>query len=164
MNAIAGRIFRNVRSRDGEPAVRTHIATFHGNALTAERDQDTGDLHIYHIAGGGEMTSTQTIGETNKVGDGTSWWEGPEETKARRLAEMSENEREDALRRAVEQGKLSAQEAEQWRQSSVKWNAQQTQDRRRVRLAAPRSSVTPASYMKGVAAAKETLNHLCRRR
>jgi len=46
MNAI----IRNVPSHDGMPAKRVHIATFHGTAMQAERDADTGDLHVYHVS------------------------------------------------------------------------------------------------------------------
>lgn len=85
----------------------------------------------------------------NATGDGNSWLEGPEATRVRRLAEMNENEREDAIRRAIQQGLLTGVEAERMRELSVQWNAQQTQDRRArlpAKLAAPKSSISIAGW------------------
>jgi hypothetical protein len=157
------KVFRNIRTFDGEMAMRTHIATLHGRALIAERDEETGDLHIYHVASAsGGQVPTQTIGETNKVGDGNSWLEGPEATRVRRLAEMNENEREDATRRAIEQGLLTAVEAERMRESSVKWNAEQTTtDRRPARLSAPRTSISVERMMKNAAEARSMWDKMC---
>lgn len=71
MNAVIdhNKVFHMRNVRDGEPAQRVHIATFHGNAFSAERDADSGDLRVYHVSGSGEPVPMSTIGDKIRTAD-----------------------------------------------------------------------------------------------
>ncbi len=55
-------IVRNVPSYDGMPAQRRLIASFHGSAFTAEREDD--ELRIYHVRA--ESVPTNTFGDATR--------------------------------------------------------------------------------------------------
>ncbi len=48
MNATVNKVFRVKNMRDGMPAQKRLISTYHGSAFTAEREGD--ELNIYHIS------------------------------------------------------------------------------------------------------------------
>ena len=127
----------------GAPAEKLLVASFPGSAFSSEKDAESGDLHIYHFSGGGGYVPVETmsapgaIKDMRRVGDAPlaptlrtpgSGHGKPDfpTTLAEFLAGMSAEERAEGVRRAVEQRKLSEQEAEQARSSSVAWNARQT--------------------------------------
>jgi hypothetical protein len=151
VNAIVGKVFRNVRSYDNQPAQKRLVASFNGTGFVAEREDDK--LQIYLI-------SAENIA-TNAFGDAPAS-EGPEGTRMKFLSQMTAEERADAERRAAEQARLAEAQAQRERESSSKWNATQTSDRcLPVRLPAPRTSISVEGLMKNVAETKALLNHMC---
>lgn len=63
MNAI-GKVYHLKNMRDGLPAERLKIATYHGNAFSAERDSETGELHIFHTSSSqGDPVPATTFGD-----------------------------------------------------------------------------------------------------
>jgi hypothetical protein len=63
MSTVVNKLFRDVKSFDGQPAQKLLVASFHGNGFISEREDD--ELQIYLVSG--EPISTNTVGDAPRV-------------------------------------------------------------------------------------------------